>query len=382
MNEDFMGTSILIKDGKAMLTGNVCYYLVDSGEVDTAKPNKMYIPPVEEVMGVNYIPYVKGANFETVDVMLKSKFFENFSFSEDEGRLHRIKNMRETMSLVTTFEPNFSRGKNIGGTWKWQNEGKLWLHPYHYGEMWDGLSNPVPYALQGIDESKSTQTLRIRTSLNTSGLYQLYIDGYRGDSIGMAYGVQTGGNPFPTSSSAYLNYMASNQSSIKQGYMNLALQSVSGAVGSALTGNVLGAISSVASGLLGANTELAKQTDLKGQGFTLKDSGGDALHGLQQAEMMCRYTYGYREEELNRIGMMFHKYGYAQNKTMKPNLNSRKYWNYIKATDVVFNNGNNKIAKTHQEKLKDILANGTTIWHVTRLDGNAIGNYTVDNPEY
>ena len=51
MNEDFMGTSILIKDGKPMLTGNICYYLVDSGEVDTAKPNKMYIPPVEEVKG-------------------------------------------------------------------------------------------------------------------------------------------------------------------------------------------------------------------------------------------------------------------------------------------------------------------------------------------
>ena len=86
----------------------------------------------------------------------------------------------------------------------------------------------------------------------------------------------------------------------------------------------------------------------------------------------------YDEAVMERIGLYFHTYGYAQNKMMKPNLRSRYYFNFIKTLDANVRGAG--IPREHLNKIKNIFNQGTTIWHVDR-GSVVVGDYTKDNYE-
>ena len=360
-----------------------------SGTSEESPNQNIYIPPVEEVMGCYFIPYLsKDVDFTCIKTTLKDKYLtynqsNTFTYSTEESlrQINRVYNMKSQSKLVATFEPNFVNGTDIGGDFNWRNEGKLWLPPYHYGCISDGISNPINYSLSMIDTSKSLQTIRLRTALNTQGMYQLYIDGYRGDHTGLVYNVVTSGNVLPTSNSAYLNYIASNQNQIKAQYMNQMLSTGMGMMGNLATGNIMGATSSLVGGITGmvstAITETAKQADLKGSGFTLNNVGSDTLYKLQQGDVLHREVFGLKERELGMIASYFHLYGYAQNQMMTPNYKSRKYWNYVKTSDVHLKC--NSCPKEHLQQLKQIFDNGVTVHHVERTGMHSA--YHKDNVE-
>ena len=220
MGNDYFSQTIQTQNGY-VLGGNVSYYLIpyQSLSKDT---NKIDVPPIEEVISLNYIPYLsstEGAysnNFDVENVTLDKKFLSDYNMNNITKSLKRIKSTKGSNTIVATFEAyDYIKGTDIGGVWKWQNEGKLWNYPYHYCEIWDGVSSPLSFSSEFLDLTKSSQRVRMRYGLNTQGIYQLYIEGYQGDNIGLLKGSMTGGLPFPISNSAYLNYMANNQSNLQ-----------------------------------------------------------------------------------------------------------------------------------------------------------------------
>lgn len=379
MGNDYFSQTIQTQNGY-VLGGNVSYYLIpyQSLSKDT---NKIDIPPIEEVISLNYIPYLSSSegaylnNFDVENVTLDKKFLPNYNMNNITKSLKRIKSTKGSNTIVSTFEPyDYIKGTDIGGVWKWQNEGKLWNYPYHYCEIWDGVSSPLSFSSEFLDLTKSSQRVRMRYGLNTQGIYQLYIEGYQGDNIGLLKGSMTGGLPFPISNSAYLNYMANNQA-------NLQMQKVNNVVnmGSSLLSMNVGTIASgLTSGVMNFVGEHAKQSDLKSQGLTVKDCGADSLFNLQMDEVLCKYVYGYPEDYLQRVGLMFHQYGTKQNKLMTPPINTRKYFNYVKTVNA--NITGDGVPKQHMESIINLFDRGVTLWHMS-VNGNYVGNYIPDNKE-
>lgn len=124
-------------------------------------------------------------------------------------------------------------------------------------------------------------------------------------------------------------------------------------------------------------SQYATERDLMNQGNRLTSEGSDVIHGLQMTMGLTAYYMRYSEEALNRIGWYFHLFGYKQNTVMKPNLKSRKRFNYIK-TDGANLKGNG-IPKSHLEELANIFNKGTTIWHID--NGIIMKDYSLDNEE-
>ena len=250
----------------------------------------------------------------------------------------------------------------------------MWLPPYHYGCISDGLSNPINYSLSMIDTTKSSQTVRLRTALNAQGMYQLYIDGYRGDDTGMVYNVVTSGNVLPTSNSAYLNYIANNQNQINAQYMT---QMLSAGANALTTLNPMSLVGGVVGMANTAITETAKQADLKGSGFTLNNVGNDTLYKMQQGDVLHIEVFSLKEKELEMIAKQFHLYGYAQNQLMQPTFKGRKYWNYLQTQDCHLKVPN--CPKEHLQQLKQIFDSGCTVWH--KANGDMFENTEKDNVE-
>lgn len=385
MANDFLSTVVLNNADIKILSGNISYYLVASedlsGTSETTPNQHLYIPPVQEVMGCYFIPYLSKTDFSIIETTLKDKYLTynnnstlNYATEDDLRKIQRIYKLNTTVKHVATFEPNFVSGKTIGGRFNWRNEGKMWLPPYHYGCISDGISNPINYSLSMIDTTKSSHSIRLRTALNAQGMYQLYIDGYRGDSTGMVYNVVTSGNVLPTSNSAYLNYIANNQNQINAQYMTQMLSAGANVLTSM---NPMALVSGVVGMANTAITETAKQADLKGSGFTLNNVGNDTLYKMQQGDVLHLEVFSLKEKELEMIAKQFHLYGYAQNQLMQPTFKGRKYWNYLQTSDCHLKVHN--CPKEHLQQLKEIFDNGVTVWH--KANGEMFENTEKDNAE-
>lgn len=72
------------------------------------------------------------------------------------------------------------------------------------------------------------------------------------------------------------------------------------------------------------------------------------------------------------IDNYFTRYGYAQNKIMKPKFNVRAHWTYIKTNGVVVKGGG---PASSLRNIANILNNGITFWK----NAEEIGNYELDN---
>ena len=371
-----------------ILGGNTPFYIVDSSRVDNdgSASNIGFIPPIEEVKGISYVPYLSIDDFEGTYSQLNDIYFGAYQYGDDGDQyaiipnLYRILCQINKIKEVGTFNPfNNITGKDIGGSFKWENEGKLWLYPFHYGTIYDGISSKMNYSLQDLPVKENT--IKIRYALNTQGVYTLFINGLYGDTNGLMFGQVSSGVTLPVSNSIYGDYIANNKNTIDNALLNSILGGVvSAATGLATGGLAGGAIGLVSGGLSVTNTivgEMAKQQDLLNQGLSLSQIPNEGMIGLINESLMRNYFFGYRECDLELIAKQFHLYGYAQNKLMQPSFKGRKYWNYLQTADCHLKVPN--CPKEHLQQLKQIFDSGVTVWH--KANGEMFENTDKDNVE-
>ena len=371
-----------------ILGGNTPFYIVDSSRLDDkcSASNIGFIPPIEEVKGVSYVPYLSIDDFEGTYSLLNELYFGAYQYGGDKEQyaiipnLYRILCQINKIKEVGKFNPfNNITGKDIGGRFKWQNEGKLWLYPFHYGTIYDGISSKMNYTLQDLPTKENT--IKIRYALNTQGIYSLFIDGLYGDTNGLMFGQVSSGVTLPVSSSIYGDYIANNKNAIDMALLNSLVGGVASVATGALTGGLAGGLLGLVGGGLNTiasfNNEKAKQQDLLNQGLSLSQVPTEGLIGLINESRMRNYFFGYRECDLELIAKQFHLYGYAQNKLMKPTFRGRKYWNYLQTKDCHLTVPN--CPKEHLQTLKQIFDNGVTAHHWSA--GEMFANYDKDNVE-
>ena len=112
-------------------------------------------------------------------------------------------------------------------------------------------------------------------------------------------------------------------------------------------------------------------------GYQLTGDGSNAIHDLQFHGGMNVFYQQYLEEHMKEVGYYFHRYGYAQNKFITPNINSRKYFNYLKGEVVIQSLA---IPPKYMAELNRQFHEGATVWHMD-VEENFVGNYLPDNVE-
>ena len=378
-------------------TGDLALYVKSQSDLTSSKgketennlPDNIIIPAIDDVISCYYFPYLTKADcilWETEydSARLPLPTAVNSSAIKTINRLRRIKATGQN-KVVAEFPKYKITGTTIRGNFNWRNEGKLWMPPFTTIILDDNMMNePMTISTNYIKDDKTTFQVKVRHTFNHLGIYTMYVPNYLGDPDGLANGNTVSGLRFPTASNNYADYMNANRSQIEQSKRQNFLTGMSGlgmTIGGALTGNAIAAMSGAGLMLNSINQmamQQARERDLINTGNTLTCDGSDAIHGVQiTAGLTCRYMQ-YDEAVMERIGLYFHTYGYAQNKMMKPNLRSRYYFNFIKTLDANVRGAG--IPREHLNKIKNIFNQGTTIWHVDR-GSVVVGDYTKDNYE-
>lgn len=233
-------------------------------------------------------------------------------------------------------------------------------------------------------------------ALNVGGKVVGYPLSYAGELKNISHCLSLGGFPLCAwKTDGFSQWFAQNNSRLVASYdaagrnknMGMLKSAIGGSLGagaSAATGNVMGAISSGSSGMLGTvdaivqyqnqvEQMLATITDARATPDSLQGSvnGVDGLVASGQNDFYF-YAKSIRPEFVTIIDDYFTKYGYATHKVKTPNRNSRPHFNYIKTLGATITGS---VPTDDMRVICSIYNNGITFWK----NGDNVGNYGLDN---
>lgn len=413
-------------DIESSIMGNIpvglYYYCIPREKINSAT----YLGFVDTIQSLTYNPFIEVDDMSTiVECSFDSdrygspkggipKCYRMSGFDTIDKQLYELNTFPDSDNGLPTFEP------------------KLYTFPFRYFMITDYMNTPLVIKPE-LCENK-TLKLRVKaTNIATESKYNLYVNGYKGDYNGNLNGI-VNNSPLmlPVLSSAYSQFLATSSASFNQGNINAMLendltlkqglatnslnyrqnttnnymQGISsglGAIASLLSlnfgGVVNGAMGVVQSGINQhfntlsnnlnnsqlkeqnklSNFEVssmanAKTTDLLNTPNSIKTSGNDTLFNLVNSNRKIDIIeFGLDFRYKHRIYDYFVKYGYKVNKWEKINVNSRRYFNFIKTNTC--NIVGDEIPHEYLEEIKDIFNRGVTIWHVD--NGANVGDYSV-----
>lgn len=413
-------------DIESSIMGNIpvglYYYCIPREKINSAT----YLGFVDTIQSLTYNPFIEVDDMSTIvecsfDIDRYGspkggipKCYRMSGFDTIDKQLYELNTFPDNDNGLPTFEP------------------KLYTFPFRYFMVTDYMNTPLVIKPE-LCENK-TLKLRVKaTNIATESKYNLYVNGYKGDYNGNLNGI-VNNSPLmlPVLSSAYSQFLATSSASFNQGNINAMLendlslkqglaanslnyrqntannymQGISSGLGAIASlfslnfgGVVNGAMGVVQSGINQhfntlsnnlnnsqlkeqnklSNFEVssmanAKTTDLLNTPNSIKTTGNDTLFNLVNSNRkidIIEFSLDFRYK--HRIYDYFVKYGYKVNKWEKINVNSRRYFNFIKTNTC--NILGDEIPHEYLEEIKDIFNRGVTIWHVD--NGANIGDYSV-----
>ena len=413
-------------DIESSIMGNIpvglYYYCIPREKINSAT----YLGFVDTIQSLTYNPFIEVDDMSTiVECSFDSdrygspkggipKCYRMSGFDTIDKQLYELNTFPDNDNGLPTFEP------------------KLYTFPFRYFMVTDYMNTPLVIKPE-LCENK-TLKLRVKaTNIATESKYNLYVNGYKGDYNGNLNGI-VNNSPLmlPVLSSAYSQFLATSSASFNQGNINAMLENDLSLKRGLATNSLnyrqnttnnymqgissgLGAIASlfslnfggVVNGAMGVaqaginqhfntlsnnlnNSQLkeknklsnfevssmanAKTTDLLNTPNSIKTTGNDTLFNLVNSNRKIDIIeFGLDFRYKHRIYDYFVKYGYKVNKWEKINVNSRRYFNFIKT--ITCNIVGDEIPHEYLEEIKDIFNRGVTIWHVD--NGANVGDYSV-----
>lgn len=399
------------------------YYYISSEKISEAN----YLGYAPTIQTLTYNPFI-----ELGDITLYEANFDTDKFGKPDGSIpkcYRIAVTEKIEKLLGEVKLFTNKTENV------YSEPKMECYPFRYFLITDYINNPLlikPELVKDFGNNKmKIKVLTIPTSISSK--YNIYVENYKNDAYGNLEGlINNTSLMFPVSSSTYSQFLATSSASFNQGNINAMLEndvslkqglarnelsyqqstvgnlmsggvSVLGGLASLVTGNVGGAINGVLGGVNSGisqyfNSKMndlalsqmsetnaikdntissmanAKVTDMLNTPRTLKTTGSDANFDLANSRKRIDVIeYEPTTQYKTRIKDYFIRYGYAVNSYATINLNTRKYFNYIKTS--ICNISSSKIPIKHLEELKQIFNSGVTVWHVE--NGVEIGDYNI-----
>lgn len=399
------------------------YYCIPINKVGSAT----YLGFVDTIQSITYNPFIEVEDMSTI---IECSFDVDRYGTPKLGipKCYRMLFL-DTIDKLLKEIPAFPSSDASLGSF----EPKLYAFPFRYFMITDYMNSPLVIKPELCEDYKLK--LRVKTTnVAMESKYNLYVEGYKGDFNGNLNGMSNNCPlMLPVVSSAYSQFLATSSASFHQGNINAMMEndlslkqglasnnlayrqgsvnnlmsgvsSGIGAIASLLTlnagGVVNGAMGAVQAGINQhfnnlsnnlANSQLkernqlsefeissmanAKVTDLINTPNSIKTCGNDTLFNLVNGNRKVDIVeYGVDSRYRVRIHDYFAKYGYKVNRWEALNVNSRKYFNFIKTNTC--NITGEKIPHEYLEEIKGIFDRGVTIWHVD--NGADVGNYSFE----
>lgn len=365
-----------------------------------------------QVLNLLYMPFLKPDDVVLHEVPYDTDYYGEINGS-DGNPIKGIKVFKITDSLVNnktigTITPKYktqARDKNKS----WKNESKLYQYPYSYLTINDYVNTPLKLQYHLINGNSID--VKVTQPLSVAGGYTLYVDGYKGDkNNGANEGMlASAGLDLPTSSSQYAQFMATSKASfiaqneISQRNETLGLRLSSQQMGGSIAQSMLNpndwlGIVGTMTGALNQSSITDQQVKNERQNYitqaqaqiqdlmraprSVNLTSSDILMSLSRNnKKVVANRYTIQDYYKNKLCDYFTMYGYKQNKLMKPDIKSRKYFNYIKTFDANIFGVN--IDKSELDEIKMIFNTGVTFWHYFNVNRDLKGmyDYSKDNEE-
>ena len=171
----------------------------------------------------------------------------------------------------------------------------------------------------------------------------------------------------------YQNWLAQNKASIVTSTVNSVVSAVATGAVSVATGNPVGVIGSVISGVSGVANTIANvyEHSIIPDKLTGSANAADIL-SVSKRSGFYTFCKAIRPEYARIIDDYFDIYGYAIHRVKVPNISSRPHWNYVKTIDCTIVGS---VPADDMKKICGIYDRGVTFWK----DGAEVGNYSLDN---
>lgn len=259
---------------------------------------------------------------------------------------------------------------------------KLYCYPYSFCRITNNSGSYNDYKIEDFNEYDVNDQLTDNMTFNILGLPCIGYSGkirpkdYRGITYNEDESLPLG--KYPTlswTSDAFTNWLTQNAVNLTVGSLSNIFGSSLSIAGGILTGNAMGiagGIASVSSGIantIGAFEKASMQPNT---------SQGNANNGdLNMAFNLNRFKISHmrpKVEFLQIIDDYFTRFGYKINKLENPNINGRRYWNYIEigGSEEI---GTGEVPSKFMTTINNACRRGVTIWH----NHANIGNYSLDN---
>jgi hypothetical protein len=269
------------------------------------------------------------------------------------------------------------------------SESKLLMHPYTVTVLTDLKGNHQEIKNEYINGS--SLSIRTKGSMGTSNKVSYNVENYLGQSGATVLEnsiINQSANDVPIVTELLSAYLQGNRNQLQNQTNQIAFNSVTGTVGSAmgaigqaLARNPVGAVAGI--GSIGQNMGssyfqlqgmVAKKQDLSTIPPQLSQMGGntsfDFGNGVRGLFVIKKQITGEYRKKLTDFFKMF---GYKINEVGNPAFKTRQHFNYIKTVGA---NIVGDIPQTDLEIIRSIFNNGVTLWH-----GDWVGDYSLPNGE-
>ena len=241
---------------------------------------------------------------------------------------------------------------------------KLLTWPYRFMKVSNNSGIDVTYNYEDfvIDANNGNPTFIIYSCLSIGGSIRMVPMNYKGITYNHDEGINMG--KFPTLSwvnDEFINWLTQNAVNIGVKTFGNIIQIASGALmlggGStsmAGAGNIMSGFEGIANTLGQVYQRSLVPTQVEGN-----INSGDVITASNKNDFIF-YDMSIKEEYAKIIDGYFNAYGYKVNVYKTPNINGRRYWNYVKTI------GCNVIGDIPQEdmqKIKQVFDTGITFWH-------------------
>lgn len=305
--------------------------------------------------------------------------FSAFNIGDIDSSSHKVINGKgKKLNNFVSFSK--TQYRSISGYTPKNN--KLLVYPYSFIRVTNGAGSYNDYKIEDFLEYDSDGNLTDNMTFNEIGIPCIGYSGklrprnYQGIVNNEDESLMLG--KYPTLSwsvDAFTNWLSQNSVNLTVGAISTALGSAI-SIGTSIAG---GNISGAANGTLSLATNVANTFGSINQASMLPNTAqGNANAGdVNFAFNINRFKVLHlrpKIEYLKRLDDYFSRFGYKLDEVLVPNLNGRRYWNYIEigsAEEI----GYGEVPSRFMDIINNACRRGVTIWH----NHSNIGNFNLDN---
>ena len=328
-------------------------------------------------------------------------FWDDFSQIPDEDKEQIVdmfmypeallsKNPGASGNVITQTVTKSGKGKNnAGNPWKdyfTPKNQKLYTYPYCYILVTDNCGKNVEYKNEYFARDLDTAIFDISGTFGPDPEFLCMAREYNETQThaGMNGLTLSGVPKMPWVTDSYKVYMAQNSSSIRTNNVLAATAAIKGiaqmgqsafqAASGDIDADSLSDINGDAafSGLASMAQNKARLEDARKMTDNIHTASGPSVLYLDGLLGFSCYMARIPVEYAQRIDNYFSMYGYATNQIRKPDIFTRKYFNYLQATNISISS---KVPARTKTIFASVLAKGITFWDKSAT----IGNYNLDN---